>query len=393
MSLRRLQVVAAMSGCVVLAAACGSSSSGGAAKSATSSGLVSQAAAATVRAKVKALEVRPTTLGITARVNGVPKNKTVAILYSPDPSAVQTKDYFQAALAAVGWKLAPIQIGLTPQALQAGFNLALRDNVAAIVSTGTDPSEFASQLATARARHIPVVLESSPVPSGGGIISISGPGQARASGIAEADFLLNKTGGKLGGKTLTPLLLPLAAFPYLTDVDNGFMAEWTKECPACAKPETDSLPASSLGTNLPSLVTAYLERHREVNYLVIGYSDMALGLAPALDSAGFGSIRAIVINTTPQIDALINSGTLVDAAIDFPEAESMWAAADALIRYYDGQPTAADVSMAGVGSPLQWIVTKAGIAAAGLTQDTSSFPMDPDYESQFKDLWGMGSSS
>jgi ABC-type sugar transport system substrate-binding protein len=354
----------------------GSTSGGG------TGGPITTQALTRVRAVVSRFTSRPADLGITAKVNSIPRGKTVYYVIGQSPDATVTATAMQAAVTAVGWTYKGVNVQETPQGFQSGFNDALRDpSTSAIVSTSLDTSVVATQLTRARARKIPVVIVTGDNPSSSNAYVIGGPPSLTYAGTLEADYALAKTKGN--GQVLIATSL---AFPSLNIIANGFKAEWAKMCPACKVPLIYSAPLTSFGSNFPSLLTAYLEAHRSVTYISFGFNDMMIGVGSALQGAGFTSLHSVTYTQGPETNSLY--GGVLDASVGFPLYEYSWLAVDLLLRKFGGQDTSVDVNWNSPGSPFSWFVTKDSISTAGLNP-SQSWPLDQDYASQFKALWGV----
>jgi ribose transport system substrate-binding protein len=377
-------VVLVVLGLVV--AGCGSSSSSsssGSASGAESGSPLSGAALRQVQAAVQPHLSRPTSLGITQPVASVPKGKTIYFVYGSFPVTLHMVGSAQQAAQALGWTLKPKPVQQLPQAFQEGFDVALRDPATSgIISTGVPTAAISSQLHEAAAKHIPVVIIAGNGGSDSEHIAIGGSGQYSYGGTLEADYVLAQTHGRAH-----VLVTTAAAVPTEASLVQGFRAEWAKMCPKCQAPLTYDAPLTSFGKNFPALLTAYLEAHRSVKYIVFGFNDMMIGVPQALQAAGIKGVKGLTFAQDPSTNPLIGAGML-QADVAVPLVEFGWVGMDALLRSFDHMSTAPDSAFTGSNAMMDWFITKAGIRKAGLSPGTI-WPIDPDYEQQFKKLWGV----
>lgn len=336
-----------------------------------------------VQAAVQPHLSRPSSLGIAeSPVASVPKGKTIYYVYDSSPVGTITEVSARQAAQTLGWTLKPLPTAAGPQSFQQGFETALHDPAtSAIISTAVAVSAVSTQLQQAAAKHIPVVIIQPDANSSNDLISVAGPTAYATVGKLEADYMLANTQGR--GQVL--LAMP-AAFPTVQILANAFTAEWAKMCPKCQAPLTYNAPLTSFGKNFPTLLTAYLEAHRSVKYVVFGFADMMLGVPTALQAAGLSNVKAVTWAQGPEINSLM--GPFVQATVSNPLLEFPWVAFDAVLRTFNHQSTAQDSAFYGPGSPLDWFITRAGMQQAGL-DPSKNWPIDPNYLQEFKKLWGL----
>jgi ribose transport system substrate-binding protein len=377
----------------VVAAACGSdnsSSSSSATTTATTAttaggaattnggGTATSAAGSEAEQLLAALEVRPTKLQTTEPIGKpVPSGKTIDWIVCGVPECTALTKPLTDAAAALGWTVNPIDGGLTPETVQAAWNLAVQNKPDAVVATGFPTTMYSDALAKLKAMNIPVVIgyvTENADPSKGVVAVIAGGGDTFANqGKDEADFVVGRAGNKantvfLGGST----------FPGIDAVQNGFEAEYHRLCQNCPF-DSINLPADSIGTTAPNTVVAYIAAHPGVNYLVLGIGSMALGLPQALEAAG---AKAKIVGTAPsETTAQMVKEGQIDGIIMLQQADSMWQMVDALARQFAG----ASVEPSMAPSPA-WAVTKDSVDQ--IIQEGTPYYLIPNYQAQYKALWG-----
>jgi ribose transport system substrate-binding protein len=328
---------------------------------------------------VQAALQRPTSIGITTPVGKpIPKNKTIAALFCSIPSCTILNTYAQQAAAALGWKLVPINIGLTPETVKAGWDQAVALHPDAVISAGFAPTLFPSELATLASEHVPVIEGSiayNTQPGGGLTAVYDGNAANQAAGKLQAQWVVSKWGTKAN-----VLSIGVPTFPTITTVVDSFQSEYKKLCSSCTLGSI-SLSASDIGTpEVASAVTAYLQAHPGVNVIESSDSDVAIGLPAALQNAGQNP-DIVLLDTSPTVSSYIANGQVaVTTGVDWPTI--IWQMFDTFARIFTGQSTQPDTSAA---QP-QWLISKDNIPST-----SSYFPLVANYQDQFKKLWGLSS--
>jgi len=365
---------------LVAVAACGSSSSGGKSPSSSTSGGSTGGAAgnlADVKKTVDKALQRPTSINITAKLNAAPvKGKTIDWLQCSVPACVALTAPLRAATNTVGWKLNVVDAGVTPQTIRAAWDKAVADKPDAVIASGFSRALFNTELAQLKAANIPVIDLTTADSPGNGLTAVFDYGpDYLASGQRLADYALSQDGTKVNAVMVTS-----SAFENLSFVARGFKTELNKQCPDCPVDSFDA-PATSIGKDLPTRITAYLTAHPSVNWAYIGYDDMVLGLPAAMSAAGLsGKVKLVTIDNEPATQAYMKNKQDLVASDGFPGPEIMWRSVDFLLRDFAHQDTAPSTAH---NLPV-WLLTGDNVPST-----TSSFPLVVDYQQQYKALWGV----
>src|SRR6201999_2398237 len=112
-----------------------------------------------------------------------------------------------------------------------------------------------------------------------------------------------------------------STFPGLDAVQNSFKTEYNTLCPACPFDALNE-PATSIGTTLPASVVAYLTKHPDVNFVVLGEGSESIGLPQALATAHLNAKIVGVYPSETELAALAK-GT-IDGIIMFQQGDAMW---------------------------------------------------------------------
>jgi ribose transport system substrate-binding protein len=374
---RRPRLYAAAAGLAagaLLLTAC-SSSGGGSSDSTGGSGTSSNdyPALASVVAK---LEQRPTSIGITDPVKGaIPTGKTIAFIQCGSPICASLGNDLTSAASQVGWKVSRINAGLSAETIKAAWDQAVSSKPSAVVTSGTPRTLFNSELAELKAMNVPVIGLTTADSKGDGLTQVYGDGsQYSEQGKNMADYMLVNA----GGKTVKALNVTISAYPNIALVGKGLSAEVAAQCSKCSTATLD-VPATSIGSDLPTRITSYLSAHPDINWLYVGFADMVTGLPAALSSAGLQKVKIVTLSTNPTIATYMKNGQNLVMATGFDVTEMMWRSVDYLIRIWTDSPTSQNTDPAQLPS---WFVTKANLPSA-----TELFPYIADYKAQYEKLW------
>lgn len=377
-------ILAAAAAMALAVAGCGDDSDTNAgASGAAGVGKMTESAAGEVRRTVETHLKRPDWLGIEGSVASVPKNQTIAYVFTATPAAAITSKAAEQAVQALGWKIKQHPVKVTPESIQQGFDAALDDPATdAIISSTVRTSVVKRQLERAKSKEIPVAILNPDSDGEDDFVGIGGPDAYTYPGKLEADFILNQT----KGDAQVLLALP-AAYPTIGMLADSFKKEWAEKCPSCKKPLQYQAALTSFGTSFPGLLTAYLQAHRDVDYIVFGFNDMMIGVPAALKASGSNDVKAITWAQGPSTNSLLGKG-LLEAEVGVPVVEFPWVAIDGLLRRLSKQPIDTTREFLGAGHPMHWIITKDTMDAAGL-DPKKVWPLAPDYAQELRKLWGV----
>ncbi len=372
---RRAGALALGAALLLTAGACGSSSKSS--SSGGGGGGGSNADFPQVKAAVDQALKRPTSIGITAKLTGKPATgKTVDWLQCSVPACVALTDPLKQAISAVGWKLNVVDAGVTPETIKNAWSKAVQDKPDAVIASGFSRALFEPELAKLKDMNIPVIDLTTADPPGNGLTAVFDYGpDYLASGKRLAEYALAQDGTKVNA-----VMVLSSAFANLSYVGKGFKQELTSKCPSC-KVDSFEVPATSIGKDLPTRITAYFSSHPDVNWAYIGYDDMVLGVPAAMASAGLtGKVKLVTIDNEPATQAYMKNGQALVASDGFPGPEIMWRSVDFLLRYFNKESTSPSTEH---NLPV-WLLTGDNVPST-----TDTFPLVEDYQAQYKALWGL----
>jgi ribose transport system substrate-binding protein len=324
---------------------------------------------------LKKLESRPTHIQVTKAVGKpIPTGKTIDWIVCGSPLCTVLTAPLQAAAKTLGWTVDAIPGGLSPETILNAWNLAVQNHPDAVVASGFPEVVWSSALAQLKAANIPVVNGFVTDTPGNGVNAeiISLPSEYTNQGTAYAAYTL-----ATDGTATNALFVYGSTFEADALLKSGYQAEQKKLCPSCGFSALN-VPESDVGTTLPSVITAYLTSHPQINFLVLGEGSFETGLPQALQTAGLAN-KVKIMSQYPTAASVsdLTAGKL-SALVAVEQSDAMWLYIDALARVFTGQSLAPSQA----SSPV-WVVTP-----KTANKLTSPYYIVSNYQSQFKKLWG-----
>ena len=369
---------------VLTVAACGSSDDDGGGGATSGGGGAATTAAdsslpAEVTDAVREFTARPTSIGIDVPVRGrIPAGKEIYYIQCGSPVCATNGEYLKAAAETVGWKVKPVNAGVTPESVKAAWEQAVRAKPDGVVASGFPRTMMNPELEALEQARVPVVDISVTDPPGRGISAVfAGTPDYVTAGERLAKYALVDA----GGKDINAMIVGVAAYPTVQLIGRSFGETLKRYCDSCSVDELD-VPATSIGNDLPTRISTYLQAHPDVNWVVNGFADMSVGVPAALQSAGVGDdVKFVGINNNPTTAGYLKNGQSIVAEHIYGYPELMWRAVDFLIRSVNGESTEPSTA----STYPHWVVTKDTIPST-----TDEFPTVVDYREQYERLWGVG---
>jgi ribose transport system substrate-binding protein len=174
----------------------------------------------------------------------------------------------------------------------------------------------------------------------------------------------------------------VVAFPTQVQLVGDMQALLSKDCPSCQFKEVD-VPVTSIGTNLPSLITSFLTANPDIQWMYGGFDDMLLGLPTALQGADLNP-KLVAVSLDSATVPYLSGHEFLQAANGVTLPEVYWREIDLLARYFTHKSYAIDTNDATLP---YWTIT-----ASNLPGNASSvtFANVRNYAQQFKKIWGLG---
>jgi ABC-type sugar transport system substrate-binding protein len=363
-----------------LVAACGSPAPGGGqgAGGSGSSGRSAFPAAAAANAK---FEQRPVSIGITQPVGKpIPKGKVIDFIQCGVPACAVEGDILESAARLLGWKLARINAGTSPEQIANAYQQAASSKPDAVIGSGYPRVLFNSELQKLASMHIPVLEAFVADSPGNGLTAVVAGHQLNLiQGREVADYILANSTAK--AMTIGAVVPP--EFPNIVVEKQSMTATVRQQCPSCTV-KVLSVPVTSIGSDLPSRVTSFLTANPGIHWLWDGYDDMVTGMPTALKGAGLSAIRIVTISMNGTVASYISQGDFVRTGIGTSFPEVYWREIDLLARYFTGQPYGVDLNDATLP---YWTITKSSLPPNAGSPD---FANVVNYREQFMKLWGLG---
>jgi ribose transport system substrate-binding protein len=392
MKLRKAWFGILATACIAVASACSSSSSTSAPASpgtATSAAPASPAGGGVTeaRAQIARLLTEPADIPATTPLPRAPeKGVKVAFLTCSAAACSLLNPGFTAAAKALGWDPAVITYNsATPgqavqQAIDAGYKY--------IATTSITLSTITPQVQEAKAKGVALFgayTDDTPGGTQNGLYGVAqnGAGDLK-TGAMMADWLIANSGGHAN-----VVYVDIPLYPSLVGQGKGAEAEFSKLCPGCA---FATLPVSvtQVGAGqVPAAIVAYLRSHPDVNYLYLSFQDLDAGVAGAVRAAGLaGKVKIIgTEGQASQLQEMVNGQEAMWSIL--PEPYVMWVVVDWMARLSENALSPSSLSATDEG--VAFIVDTPANASAQLKANGGNWPGPANYQSQFKQLWHVGS--
>ncbi|MDW5592805.1 substrate-binding domain-containing protein [Conexibacter stalactiti] len=375
----RIAVLATAAAASLTVAACGSSDDGDDAPASSAAATTATAATTTAAQapEVARALARPTSIGIDEPLRGpIARDKTIWWIQCSSPACVALTKPLKAATDAVGWQLRVVNAGLTPETVKAAWDQAAKGDPDAVIGSGFSRALYEPELKALADRGVPVLNMTTADPPEDGYAATQNYGpDFLAAGERLGAYVLDRGGDDVHAASFT-----ISAFANLGFVARGFKETIERDCADCTVDDV-TVPATSLGNDLPTRVSTYLQGHPDVNWVYLGYADMMVGVPPALASAGVSrDVRFVTLDSLPTTAQYMADGNYLVAAEGSPKPEMMWRHVDFLLRHFNREPT----EPATAHTLPTWTLT-----ADTLPSTTDDFPLVEDYEAQYRALWGV----
>lgn len=314
----------------------------------------------------------PTSFELPPLESAPPRGKKVALVFNNIPESENIVVGAQEAAQALGWTTIPIIYDPSkPTGLQDAFAQAVAENPDAVVTAANDVTQFPQVAQKFAAKDIPVVTSSTadeveqPI-----IANVLDSNQVALAGRITANHVVAEE-----GDNASVVMINIPSFSILATFEEAFKEEYLGLCPECDY-KSVAVQADDVGTTVPAQVVSAVQTDPGINFVVMGFGNVALGVSGALQTAGISDVK--IVGESPaigNINALIK-GT-EDMWVAFPQFGFGWKSIDALARHFNNESVD--------------IATSAPTPFQILTQDNvpepATMPEVPNYQAYFKKLW------
>jgi ribose transport system substrate-binding protein len=351
-------------------AACGSehdnTSSATSASSASSGGDLRQLAAAVH----KAMEPVTAWPGPNDRATPAKGKKVVVVTCSAQGiGCVRAAAGATQAGKALGWTVQTVDGKGDPTIWNSAIESAVAGKAHGIILAAVPPPLVQGGIAKAKAAKIPIVEVFQDAP-----VAASVNFDHREQGVAMARWVITDSGGKA-----SVLLVSDAEFKELTDRVDGFTAEIAK-CGGCKLLGVVNSQIGTMAQRLPQAIVSALQRDPTTTYIISPFDSNATFTSEGVRQAGRAAqVKVAGYEGDPQAIEAVRKGQIEAATIASPAEWMGWQAIDELVRAFNEQPTH--------NTPIPTrLITKDNAPVGG-----KGWLGDFDYQTKFRELWGIGS--
>ena len=311
-----------------------------------------------------------------------PTGKTIVITQNPEAVTLKTNSGFTQAAHMLGWKVKYVNVGTSAQGPQQALSAALQLHPSAIGVSGNPVSLFRSQLATAAAQNVPVLMNDNGSPAPGKYgplyeIGLDADSQTGLWGKMTADYAACH-----GAKSVLVVDLPL--YPILHAYSEGVLAELKRVAPSVHAQIMTTQITDLAGGAIPGKVVSAVQQDPSINWVLFCLGDMTTGLYAALRNAGLSTKVQVggESASTANIQALKAKQNAVWTG--FAAVIHGFYRADALARIFNGESLAPDNTSQ---LPTQ-LLTQQNVSTAPL-DSSGYYAAYPNYASYFANLWKL----
>jgi ribose transport system substrate-binding protein len=360
--------------CAALLGACGSSDDNSGATSSGSSTSDTQASGGgKQKAQAFLQSVTQDKLNVTQPISGnIPNGLKVDWISCGYETCVTLGKHATNAGKELGWDVKYVNAGLTPAAWQQAAATVVREKPDYAVVAGIDAGVIRAQIKQMTDNGIKVVgFATTPV---GGLEAMVRPPRWNINyGKAAAAYIIANS----------PDEKPVIGFAVTTEFaagrqnQQGVREARQEFCPDCPYEQLE-VPATAVGKDAAQRILNWVRGKSNVKYVILSTDAMALGLPPALKSAGLAD-RVKLVSLFPSAVSipLLKTGQM-DAALATDDGASSWDTVDAVARLAAGESAAQPTSPNSV--PLA-LITRDNVESA--------LPDGPaGWQQDFLKLWG-----
>lgn len=324
------------------------------------------------------LSSRPEQILVTEPVGEpIPQDIRLAAGICPAPSCQNMGNAIKRAVEALGWTFIEVPAELTPEGTKNSWEQMLRQDPDAIINLSQPRAYFEAELKRAVEKDIPVVsILVADSEAGNGVdYVVYGPSELEMVGSELAQWVVNDGNGK--GKAL---VVNIPQIPLLDGIAQAFTKEYESFCDECEAIALD-VPFTSLGNDLTTRVVGALRANPDVTHVMAGYQDMVQGLPAALRAAGLDEVRVVANGgLEPDVAAYLQEGKPMVGFYAYAGTQATWRGIDWLARHFAGAST----------EPAENAGAEAWFVLPEATPDGGAPNLVENFESQFKQLWGVG---
>jgi ribose transport system substrate-binding protein len=337
-------------------------------------------------------------VGVTEPASKKPEpGKEIVFLECPVPTCKVFGDGIEQATDLLDWELTRLTYQFTPEGQQSAFQQALDLGPDAIMSSGQTPAVTVQQRQAAAEAGIPffdnsAVYENDPTTAIGRVDEDPAPPTLLLepasfvgfqNGTLPAAWAIAQTDGNVHS-----IFVNVPDIPIIVPPQVSYEAALETVCPETCSNVVVAATVDEIGTTLPSKVVSTLQENPDTNYIVFTSGDFSLGVAAAVQAAGFDDVK--LIGATP-IQANVESmkaGGPDEAWAGVSNVVIGWRLVDGAVRYFNGDSIPSPVAFSPDDtSAAAWPVPR--IYTTETAPTSSDFVEPADYAEIFSELWQL----
>lgn len=286
----------------------------------------------------------------------------------------------KAVAESLGWTVDIIDGKNDPTVWNQVVKQAVDSGADGIIAIAADPNLYAEAMGAVAAKDIPFVLTQQ-TPFDGDVKGIDTyvAADPPVGGEDAAEWIRADSGGK--GHVL---LLDIPGYRGLGERITTIAETLGDDCPDCKVYKAD-MTVATLGTSLAPLVTTQLQQHPDIEYIWASDDCCVSFIQQGIQQAGMtDSVKVMSVSGYPDYMTQLKDGKLAFELASPTLGLTSWVAVDSLARLMAGVPTEEFWAMP------QRVFTNENIDEAPAEVFEKGWDVEFDYQSQFKDTWGIG---
>ena len=284
-----------------------------------------------------------------------------------------------------------------PEGQQSAFQQALDLAPDAIMSSGQTPSVTLQQRQAAAEAGHPVLrqlggLRGDPEQATGSVDEDPAPPTlllepasfvAFQNGTLPAAWAIAETDGNVHS-----IFVNVPDIPIIVPPQISYEAALDQACPDTCTNVVLAATVDEIGTTIPEKVVSTLQENPDTNYIVFTSGDFSLGVAAAVQAAGFDDVKLIGATPIQANVESMRSGGPDEAWAGVSNIIIGWRLVDGAVRYFNGDPIPSPVALSPDDTgPAAWPVTR--IYTPETAPESADFVEPENYVEIFSELWQL----
>jgi ribose transport system substrate-binding protein len=318
---------------------------------------------------------QPTPFPVTEKLKEVPTGAKIAYMNCGNPVCAIFYELLQGAAKTMGVEIVDLKAGSSANTVSSAFDTAVTGGFDAVIVTAIPIELWSKQLKELQAKEVPVITSGA---TGTEPYGIKSPQASDRWDEFMGELMANYAIAEFSPAT-DYVYYAVPELPFSAVIEAKVKEEVEKNCPECSL-RTATVPVAQLGNTAPNTVVSDLQAHPETEVAIFSTEEIAIGLAPALKTAGI-EVKTIGQAPTPSNLEALKKGEQ-SAALGIDVGVLSWTLLDQAAREIIGQEL--------TGPEAEGITVAQFLTQKDITFDPSKgWSGYPEFAEKFAQLWGV----